>query len=313
MAAARLERRGAELTPERWKEIDHLVQAALACPSEERPAFLAQACTGDNELRREVEALLAYQTQAAGFLEQPALEHAAAVLASPPEKLAAGSTIGHYQIIAPVGEGGMGEVYLARDQNLDRKVALKLLPRDFTNDIGRVRRFKQEACAASALNHPNIITIHEIGAEGDVHFIATEFIEGENLRAVLARGPVKTDEVLAIAEQVASALVAAHDAGIIHRDIKPENIMVRRDRIVKVLDFGLAKLALPRPMVVGTEMPTRALVKTHPGMVLGTVHYMSPRASARVGDGRAHRPLVVRLRALRAVGRPRAVFRRHPK
>jgi len=264
------------LTPERWKEIDQLVQAALACPSEERPAFLAQECTGDDALRREVEALLAYQTQASDFLGQPALEHAAAVLASPPEKLAAGSTIGHYQIIEPVGEGGMGEVYLARDQNLDRKVALKLLPRDFTNDIGRVRRFKQEACAASALNHPNIITIHEIGAEGDVHFIATEFIEGEDLRAVLARGPVKTGVVLAIAEQVASALVAAHEAGIIHRDIKPENIMVRRDSIVKVLDFGLAKLTLPRPMVVDTEMPTRALVKTHPGIVLGTVHYMSP-------------------------------------
>ena len=264
------------MTPERWKEIDRLVQAALACPSEERPAFLAEACTDDEALRREVEALLAYQTQAAGFLEQPVLERAAAVLASPPEKLVAGSTLGRYQIIAPLGAGGMGEVYLARDTKLGRKVALKLLPSDFTDNAERLRRFKQEACAASALNHPNIITIHEIGAGGGTHFIATEFIEGETLRAALARGPLKLDEALAIAAQVAAALAAAHEAGIVHRDIKPENIMVRRDRIVKVLDFGLAKLALPRPAAVDTEMPTRVLVKTNPGMVLGTVQYMSP-------------------------------------
>lgn len=174
----------------------------------------------------------------------------------------------------------MGEVYLAQDTKLDRKVALKILPAELASNQDRMRRFVQEAKAASALNHPNIITIHEIDETESGHFIATEFIDGETLRERMRSAPMKTAEVLDVAIQIASALSAAHGAGIIHRDVKPENVMVRRDGIVKVLDFGLAKLSEP-PAVAGgacvdTEAPTRAAIKTEPGVVRGTVIYMSP-------------------------------------
>src|SRR5438876_2218563 len=156
-----------------------------------------------------------------------------------------GQTLKHYRIISKIGHGGMGEVYLAEDTTLDRRVALKLLPREHTQDEERLRRFKQEAKAASALNHPNILTIHEVGEADGHHFIATEFIDGETLRSSLRRtGGMKTNEVLKVAVQVASALTAAHEARIVHRDIKPENIMIRRDGLVKVLDFGLASLPI---------------------------------------------------------------------
>src|SRR5678815_1489627 len=154
--------------------------------------------------------------------------------------LAVGQIVGHYQIIAPLGKGGMGEVYLASDAKLDRKVALKLLPAAFTGDKDRLRRFIQEAKAASSLNHPNIITIHEIGESEGAHFIATEFIDGETLRHRMACERMRLQDILDVSIQAAGALQAAHDAGIIHRDIKPENIMLRPDGYVKVLDFGLA-------------------------------------------------------------------------
>src|SRR5713226_3778221 len=171
----------------------------------------------------------------------------------------------------------MGEVYLAQDTKLDRKVALKILPAEVASDRNRMNRFVQEAKAASALNHPNIITIHEIDETDSGHFIATEFIDGETLRDHMRRTPMKVAEVLDVVVQIASALSAAHAAGIVHRDIKPENIMVRKDGIVKVLDFGLAKL-LERsaPDSVDHEAPTRAVVKTDPGVVMGTAIYMSP-------------------------------------
>jgi serine/threonine protein kinase len=183
-----------------------------------------------------------------------------------------GSRFGHYEIRSQLGAGGMGEVYLAQDVNLSRQVALKLLPSNFTQDESRVRRFQQEARAASALNHPNILTIHEIGSENSTYFIATEYIEGQTLRDYMSGAKMKTSEVLDVATQVASALTAAHAAGVMHRDIKPENIMLRLDRIVKVLDFGLAKL---------TEAPTTdteaaTLVNTEAGVVMGTARYMSP-------------------------------------
>jgi len=188
-----------------------------------------------------------------------------------------GSNLGRYEIRAPLGAGGMGEVYLAQDTKLDRRVALKILPADVTANQEHMRRFVQEAKAASALNHPNIITIHEIDQTDSVHFIATEFIDGETVRERVRHAPMKLAEVLDVGAQVASALSAAHAAGIIHRDIKPENIMLRRDGIVKVLDFGLAKLIerLP-PDSVDTGAPTRAVVKTDPGVVMGTAIYMSP-------------------------------------
>ncbi|PYS51386.1 MAG: hypothetical protein DMF68_04560 [Acidobacteria bacterium] len=185
----------------------------------------------------------------------------------------AGTHFGRYEIRSPIGAGGMGEVYLAEDTQLDRPVALKLLPADVTKDEDRLRRFQQEARATSALNHPNILTIYEIGLSEGTHFIATEFIDGATLRARLSQSRMKIDEVLDVSLQVASALAAAHEAGIVHRDIKPENIMIRPDGYVKVLDFGLAKLTEQR---ASSSPSALTLADTGPGIVIGTVTYMSP-------------------------------------
>src|SRR5438105_5818949 len=190
--------------------------------------------------------------------------------------LAAGKQLGPYEILSPLGKGGMGEVYLARDTRLKRRVALKLLPTQFTADADRVRRFEQEARAASALNHPNIITIYEIGQIDGTHFIATEFIDGQTLRQRAAGGRLKLLEALDVMIQVASALQAAHEVGIVHRDIKPDNIMLRRDGYAKVLDFGLAKLTERQPSNFDTQAPTVDVIQTDPGTVMGTVAYMSP-------------------------------------
>ena len=191
--------------------------------------------------------------------------------------LSAGTNLGRYEIRSKIGEGGMGEVYLAQDTKLDRKVALKILPADVAAHQDRMKRFVQEAKAASALNHPNIITIHEIDQADSVHFIATEFVDGETLRRRMNSEHLKLGKALDVAAQITGALAAAHGAGIIHRDIKPENIMLRSDGIVKLLDFGLAKLTeRVKPELVDTEAPTRAVVKTHPGVIMGTVTYMSP-------------------------------------
>ena len=182
-----------------------------------------------------------------------------------------GDVISRYRILSKIGAGGMGEVYLAEDTKLDRKVALKILPADVAAHPDRMQRFVQEAKAASALNHPNIITIYEIDETESGHFIATEFIDGRTLRECLVKEPLKLAESLEIAAQIASALSAAHAAGIVHRDIKPENVMIRTDGIVKVLDFGLAKLTSPASLdSVDGEAPTRANIKTDPGVVMGT-------------------------------------------
>jgi serine/threonine-protein kinase len=202
--------------------------------------------------------------------------------------IVAGTRLGRYEIRSKIGTGGMGEVYLAYDTQLDRTVALKVLPADVAADQQRMNRFVQEAKAASALNHPNILTIHEIGQADATRFIATEFIDGETLRHHMAAGQMNLNETLDIAIQIASALAVAHEAGITHRDIKPENIMLRRrDSIVKVLDFGLAKLTAPESSGVDTEAATRALFKTDPGTVMGTALYMSPEQARGITlDGR---------------------------
>src|SRR2546425_3989543 len=209
--------------------------------------------------------------------------------------IAAGTKLGRYEIRSKIGTGGMGEVYLAQDAKLDRKVALESLPTDVATHHDRMHRFEQEAKAASALNHPNIITVFEIEQVDSVNFIATEFIDGQTLRERLRRGPMKLGEVLEVAIQIARALSAAHEAGIIHRDIKPENLMLRRDGIVKVLDFGLAKLTEKRHstaeeehnLVADTEAPTSAGTETDPGTVMGTAQYMSPeQARGQKVDGR---------------------------
>ena len=199
--------------------------------------------------------------------------------------LTTGTKLGGYKILSPLGAGGMSEVYLAEDTRLRRKVALKVLPDSLAQDKDRLRRFEQEAFAASALNHPNILTIHEFGAEGEAHFLAAEFIDGETLRARLQRAPLTLNEALDIVVQTATALATAHAAKIIHRDIKPENVMLRKDGIVKVLDFGLAKLIEPAPL--DPEAETRKLGLTQAGTVMGTVAYMSPeQARGKTVDAR---------------------------
>ncbi|MDX6695834.1 MAG: eukaryotic-like serine/threonine-protein kinase [Blastocatellia bacterium] len=190
--------------------------------------------------------------------------------------IAAGIQLGRYEIRSQLGAGGMGEVYLARDTQLERTVALKLLPADVASDQQRMQRFVQEARTASGLNHPNIITIYEIGEADTTHFIATEFIDGLTLRQRMTNGRMRMGEALDVSVQVAAALSAAHAAGIAHRDVKPENIMVRHDGYIKVLDFGLAKPTERQASLVDTEAATKMLVNTSPGMVMGTVSYMSP-------------------------------------
>jgi serine/threonine protein kinase/Tol biopolymer transport system component len=186
-----------------------------------------------------------------------------------------GTRLGRYEVLRPLGSGGMGEVYLALDVRLERTVALKILPADVSSDQQRMRRFEQEARAASQLNHPNVAHIYEIEEDGGHRFIAMEYIEGDTMRQRMLASPLSLHDALDVAQQAAAALTAAHAAGIIHRDVKPENIMIRRDGYVKVLDFGLAKLT-EQHVVMDTEAPTKALVNTGPGMVMGTVRYMSP-------------------------------------
>src|SRR6201984_3189706 len=261
---------------ERWQQVNDLFQSAAERAPEERAAFLDEACHGCEGLFREVESLLASYEREENFIESPAFEVAPELVTNDRAGALVGELIGHYRIESLIGIGGMGEGYLARDERLGRKVALKLLPARLTADEAQLMRFKTEARAASALNHPNILTVYEIGAEGNRLFIATEFIEGITLRASLARGRIKTDAALEIAVQVASALAAAHEAGVVHRDIKPENIMLRPDGYAKVLDFGIAKLIEQRPPSDHYEAGTTAALQTRLGLVLGTGHYMSP-------------------------------------
>ncbi len=270
---------------ERWQRIEQLCQAVLDLEVGARAAFLHQACAGDDALRCEVESLLKHHERAEGFIETPALQVAAKMIVKEQAKSVTGRQISHYQIISLLGVGGMGEVYLARDTQLGRQVALKLLPEHLTENQENLCRFEQEARAASALNHPNIVTIHEIGATEGTHFIATEHVDGKTLRQFITNGAVKLSETLDIVIQVASALAAAHAAGIVHRDIKPENVMVRTDGYAKVLDFGLAKLIAPE--TIDLDAATRMIVNTTPGMVMGTPMYMSPeQARGREVDAR---------------------------
>jgi serine/threonine protein kinase len=227
-------------------------------------------------LRREVESLLSYEDYVKDFIESPALEVAAKIMAEEHDANGPGQTINQYTIISYLGGGGMGEVYLAEDTRLERKVALKFLPALFRQDKAHLHRFEQEARAIAGLSHPNVCVIHEVieTSEGR-HCIVMEFVEGVMLRERIHERSMKVEEVIDVAIQIASALTAAHATGIVHRDIKPENIMLRRDGYVKVLDFGLAKLT-NLPAEIDAEAATKMIVKTSPGLVIGTVAYMSP-------------------------------------
>src|SRR5438045_7665533 len=264
------------MEPGRWARITDIYHATIARPSEERALFVGQECHGDESLRKQVEAMVKSHERSGDFIESPAFAVAPELLIDEQTVDLIGQSIGHYWIESLLGVGGMGAVYLARDERLGRKVALKLLPEHLTADETQLSRFKTEARAASALNHPNILTVYEIGAEGNRQFIATEFIEGKTLRASLACGRMNLRAALEIAVQVASALAAAHETGVVHRDIKPENIMLRPDGYAKVLDFGIAKLTEQRLESDLGDPGTTALLQTRPGLVLGTAHYMSP-------------------------------------
>jgi eukaryotic-like serine/threonine-protein kinase len=261
---------------ERWKQIDNLFHAAIAREPEQRAAFLDQACAGDEPLRREVESLLAAHEQAGSFIEAPAAELAADLLVESLARLTEGQRVGHYKIVALLGMGGMGEVYLAQDTKLGRQVALKILPASFSQEADHIRRFQQEARAISALNHPNIVTIFEIGEAAGLSFIATEYVEGETLRLQISHRILSIPQALDIAIQITGALAAAHQVGITHRDIKPENIMVRSDGYVKIVDFGLAKLSEHPAPVPASGVRTAPNVSTSPGIIMGTANYMSP-------------------------------------
>src|SRR6266436_2289629 len=258
------------------QRITDLFDEAMTRGAKERVAFLEEACEGDRDLRQQAERLVKSHEKSGDFLESSAFVVAPELLTDDRGGASVGELIGHYRIESLIGIGGMGEVYLARDERLGRKAALKLLPDSLTTDGTQLSRFKNEARSASALNHPNILTVYEIGAEGNRQFIATEFIEGVTLRASIARGRIMPHAALEIAVQVASALAAAHEAGVVHRDIKPENVMLRPDGYVKVLDFGIAKLIEQKVASDDRTGETTAVLQTRQGFVLGTAHYMSP-------------------------------------
>jgi serine/threonine protein kinase len=264
------------MTSERWQQVEEVLQAALDRPPEARAAFLDDVCAGDDELKIEASSLMDAYLGAGDFLEEPALARDARVLATELIDANVGRELGSYKIIERLGAGGMGEVYLAQDTRLSRLVALKILPSYWVADETRLRRFQREARAASALNHPNIITIHEVGETEGVHFIVAEFIDGKTIRELIAAGDLSLEEILDIGVQVASALEAAHMAGIVHRDIKPENIMRREDQLVKILDFGIAKLTEQPTREASSEALTALRTQTEMGVVMGTVGYMSP-------------------------------------
>src|SRR5207248_1727662 len=274
-------------TPARLQRVEEIFHAALDQEPDRVGAFLDAACEGDELLRRKVEALLASLQRAGAFIETPVAGIATRITENGQADLLIGRTIGHYKISEQIGTGGMGEVYLATDMTAGRKAALKLLPTRFTSDAERLKRFQQEARALVGLNHPNILTVYEIREDHSTHYSASELNEGETLRQRLARGRMELSEAVDVAIQVASALAAAHEAGIVHRDINPGNIMLRPDRYVKVLDFGIAKLAeqeAPAPMPKDEAL---LLVETNLGSILGTVPYMSPEQArgAQVDKG----------------------------
>ena len=266
------------MSPEDYKRLNQFFLAALELREEERAAFLDQNCGNDAELRRRIEAMLSADAETIHLIGLPVHSAAAELSSDEASELLSGRRLGHYLLNREIGRGGMGAVYLAHDEKLDRRVALKVLPARFTSDAERVRRFQREARAATALNHPNILTIFDIGQEEGLHYIATEFVEGRTLRSLIGSAEMSPGKAIDVAMQIAGALAAAHQVGIVHRDIKPENVMVRLDGYVKVLDFGLAKLTeqdLSR-REGETDATKSSAFETRTGVILGTVAYMSP-------------------------------------
>jgi RIO-like serine/threonine protein kinase/soluble lytic murein transglycosylase-like protein len=280
------------MRPEEWGKISGLFERALALPEVERHAYLVEIARAEGEtISNEVRALLQADQESDSFLRTNALGLAArqlAINADNAEQIRPNAKYGNYRILTRLGAGGMGEVYLALDETLGRRVALKFLPQIFMQDEAQLARFEREARAASALNHPNILTVYEIGAARGRAFIATEYVEGKTLRATIAEQSLSQKEILRITEQIGEALNAAHAAGLIHRDIKPENIMLRPDGYVKLLDFGLAKPLYFEDGAKSAIAITSPQQQTRHGMILGTPGYMSPEQSRGAPlDGRS--------------------------
>jgi serine/threonine protein kinase len=270
------------VTPERWRQVEDLFHEARARDAASRAAFLAEACASDVDLRARVESMLDAHERAGGFIETPAAETAPELLAAAETPtLPRGQLVGHYRIEALLGTGGMGEVYRALDTRLDRRVALKVLPASLSTDTERLRRFEREARAVSALSHPNILTLYDVGTHDRLPYAVYELLEGEDLRARLRAGALPAREALQYAQQIAFGLAAAHGRGIVHRDLKPENIFLTTEGRAKLLDFGLARQERGRDAGEGTA-------HTGAGVILGTVGYMAPeQARGEPADARS--------------------------
>jgi serine/threonine protein kinase/Tol biopolymer transport system component len=264
------------MSPERWQQIKEVLAAALEREQDQRAAYLNQACAGDDALRQEVESLLAEEKDAEGLLELPAIRIPSRMLDQGPSQSLCGRQLGPYKVLSLLGAGGMGEVYEAHDTKLGRKVAIKVLPASFVNDPERLSRFQREARMLAALNHPNIATIHGLEESGGVHYLVMELVLGETLAERITRGALPIDEALKIGGQIAEALEAAHEKGVIHRDLKPANVKVTPEGRVKVLDFGLAKAFAGDGGEDLSLGPTLTAVGTEEGRILGTPAYMSP-------------------------------------
>jgi serine/threonine-protein kinase len=276
LAAAGIEAEGsAQVTPEVWQRVKEVFAGALDREPGERPAYLDHACV-EESMRKEVESLIAtHEKGDSGFLEQSAMESGA---------LDGGAMLGSYEILAPLGSGGMGNVYRARDTHLNRDLAVKVLSPNFAHDPNQLMRFRREAHVLASLNHPNIVTIYEIGQDSNTVYIAMELIDGKALDGVLAAGPMPMHDVLDVAAQIGAGLAVAHESGIVHRDLKPKNVMIRKDGLAKILDFGLSKLAPGFP----TSASDATTAATEEGMLLGTIDYMSPeQASGLPADFRS--------------------------
>ena len=259
------------MTAAQWARVKEVFQGAVERPAHARSAYLADACGPDVELRAEVDRLLAAHEQAASFIETSPV----APVVQPAMRLQPGERVGRYLIDSLLGAGGMGEVYGAHDPRLGRHVAIKVVPRAFSADPDRLRRFEQEARAAAALNHPNVVAVHDLGTHEGQPYIVSEFLEGQTLRRAAGAGALPAPKIVEYAVQLCRGLAAAHDAGIVHRDLKPENVFITQDGRVKILDFGLAKLT-EGPRLDGAATGGAAIVMTTPNAVVGTVGYMSP-------------------------------------